>query len=79
MKSFLRKIWGGWKKVAHAIGVFQTKLILTILYFVVIGLASLMVRLFRRDLLDRRVDDRSTLWRDRIQPAVDLNGAKRQF
>ena len=79
MRKFWSRVWSGWKKIAHAIGVFQTKVILFVLYFVVIGIASLLIRLGRKDLLDRTIDDAGSLWRDRVNMPVDLENARRQF
>ncbi len=33
MKAFFSRIWAGWKKVAHALGVFNTYLLLSLVYF----------------------------------------------
>ncbi len=79
MKRVLRVIWNGWKKFAHALGVFNTKVILTILYFTIIGFAGLIVKLTRRDLLDRRFDEKGTLWKTHEDIVPDLEHAKRQF
>jgi len=79
MKRFFRKIWEGWKKVAHAIGVFQTKLILSILYFIVIAIAATISRLLLQDLLDRRYKSKKPLWKKREQLEPSLEMAKRQF
>ena len=43
MGAVLRRAWNGWKKVARAIGVFQTRLILALFYWSVLlpfGVAS---------------------------------------
>lgn len=37
-------LWDWWKRTAHAIGVFQTKLVLTLFYFVVFAPLALLVR-----------------------------------
>jgi hypothetical protein len=79
MKPFLLKIWEGWKKVAHAIGIFQTKLILSILYFIVIAIAAIIARLLLQDLLDRRFKRKRPLWKKREDMGPSLEMAKRQF
>ena len=40
------KLWAGWKKVGHAIGNFNARLILTLLYSTVVALFGLPVRFF---------------------------------
>jgi hypothetical protein len=40
----MRKLWEGWKGVAKKIGDFQARVILTLLYFIIIGPFALIVR-----------------------------------
>jgi hypothetical protein len=54
VKEFFKKIWQGWKKIAHKIGRFQTLVILTIVYFLIISPLGLVGRLFGWDPLDSR-------------------------
>jgi len=48
----LRALWEGWKRVAKKIGEFQSKLVLTLFYFVFLAPFALAVR--ARDPLDLR-------------------------
>ena len=43
-ENVARKLWSGWKRFAKKIGDFQARVILTILYFVIIGPFALIVR-----------------------------------
>ncbi len=79
MKRILRSIWSGWKKFAHALGVFNTKVILTILYFIVIGISAVFGRIFSRDMLDRRFDNADSLWKPKSPAGCSLEEARRQF
>jgi hypothetical protein len=79
MKRILRSIWSGWKKFAHALGVFNTKVILTLLYFTVIGIAAVLARIFGADLLDRRFDRAGSLWKLKPPSGPSLEEARRQF
>jgi hypothetical protein len=79
MKRLLLRIWQGWKKIARAIGVFNTKVILTILYFIVLGIFSLIVRLLRLDLLDKRLVRRDSYWHGKEEGEVTLERCRRQF
>ena len=54
MKKFLKRVWKGWKKVAHRIGRFQTMLLITLFYFLVIAPLGLLFRLFGWDPLETR-------------------------
>ena len=47
MKMLFQKIWTGYKKVARAIGRFNTLVILSLLYFLVIPFFSIISRLMK--------------------------------
>ena len=79
MKRILKAIWRGWKAFAHKLGVLNTKIILTILYFIVIGTAAMIAKILRRDLLDRRLCDEDSFWKARESLPVNLENARRQF
>ncbi len=40
----LRRAWNGWKRVAHAIGDVQARILLGLFYFVVLSPCALMMR-----------------------------------
>ena len=79
MKRFFGAIWRGWKWFAHKLGVFNTKVLLTIMYFIVIAIFSTFSRLFGADFLDRKFKDESSLWRSHEDLKPDLENARRQF
>ena len=79
MRRILRSIWSGWKKFAYALGAFNTKVILTILYFLVIGISAVFARIFIRDILDRRFDRADSLWKLKSPSGSSLEEARRQF
>ena len=61
-----------WSRIAHTIGNFQARVILTVVYFVALGPFALVAR--------RRGGPRaSTLWRDRSDAPPTLDAARRQF
>ncbi len=43
-QSLWRRAWEGWKRIAHVIGVFQTRLIMTILFFIIVLPIGLIAR-----------------------------------
>lgn len=47
MLNFANKTWVRWKNIAHYIGVFQTKVILTVFYFTVLFPAGIIISLFK--------------------------------
>ena len=48
MRRLFGALWDWWKSTAHAIGAFQTKLVLTLFYLVVFAPLALLVRGLRR-------------------------------
>ena len=68
--GLLKALWRGWVKVAHAIGKFNTALILTVIFFVLLPFFSLW-RL--KDPLGLKAMDDDTTWieREPFEPAVD--------
>ena len=81
VKELLKKIWNGWKRVAHAIGRFQTKVLLTLSYFLVAGPTWFFMRLFGVDPLKRRPPKDGNYWAD-DEVAGDedeMARARRQF
>ena len=65
-KAFYR----GWMKIAHAIGKVNTLILLTIFYFVILGIAKLIVLMLRKDLLGLRQEGPS-YWRERKDFTLD--------
>lgn len=43
----LKRLWDAWKKIAHKIGTFQGKLLLTIFYFTILAPFGLFVKMFQ--------------------------------
>ena len=66
-------VWEWWKPIAHAIGRFQTKVILTVLYFLLLGPLSPVFAV--KDPLGLR---RPLGWQKFVSRATDLATAKRQ-
>lgn len=64
--GWLKKIYRGWLKVAHAIGTFNAAILLTIFYFGFLGIAKLATLITKKDLLDSRWRDRESYWKRRV-------------
>jgi len=71
----LKKFWAGWTRVAKAIGNFQARVLLTLLYAIVLLPFGLMVRLFSDPL---RIKKRPNEWLPHPDEAMDMQWAKRQ-
>ena len=76
MKSFLKRMWEGWKRIAHVIGDFQARVILTVFYAVLVLPFGVLVRVFA-DPLHIRHQPRT--WHDRPTETMDAEWARRQW
>ncbi len=61
-KKFFKEIIDAFKKIFHTIGIVQTFILLTITYFVVVGLVSILSKIARRDFLNIRLKKSQTFW-----------------
>lgn len=73
--SLRTKLWEGWKKIGHAIGDFQARVLLTVIYSVLILPFGLLVRCFADSLQTKK---RTVEWLDHPAIPNDLNEARRQ-
>jgi hypothetical protein len=64
-----------WKRVAHAIGNFQARILLTVFYGLIVFPFGIISRLFSDPL---RMKQRPTEWLDHPDENHDLRWAKRQ-
>jgi len=79
MKRFFKALWAGWKKFAHVLGVFNTKVLLTLTYFTMVAFLGTAAWILRRDLLDTRIVKGASFWKDHEPIGDSLQVAKRQF
>jgi predicted membrane protein len=80
MNNIFRTIKRLWLLFAHMLGKVNTILLLFLVYFVVIGIMSIIVRLFRKDLLQKKMDyDQASYWQTRVTSEQTLDRSKFQF
>ncbi len=72
----LRRLWQTWKRLAHAIGNFQARVLLTLFYGVLILPLGVVVRLFADPLRIRRSPEQ---WLDHPDLPNDMPSARRQW
>ena len=72
----MKRFWKAWKRLAHRIGNFQARLLLTLLYLALVFPFGLAVRLFSDPL---RIRQRPARWLGRDDSAADMNTALRQW
>lgn len=75
MWNQLKRLWEGWKKIAHTIGNFQARILLTVIYAVLILPFGLMVRCFADSLHCKK---RPMQWMDHPGVPKDMAQARQQ-
>jgi hypothetical protein len=73
-----RRLWERWKAIAHIIGTFQSRVLLTVFYFLILAPFGLGVRLFGDRLRLRRQHHSHWLGKER-QTTTSWEQARRQF
>lgn len=73
-----RRAWERWKVVAHAIGNFQARLVLCLVYFVVVPPFALIAKLFM-DPLRLGPTAHGSFWIDRKLPDSSSDAARWQW
>ena len=69
-------VWASWKRVAHVIGTFQARLLLTVLYVLLVAPIALLVRMFADPL--RLVQHSDTYWVPVERPPIRTADAARR-
>ncbi|MBL8149192.1 MAG: hypothetical protein JNN15_04615 [Blastocatellia bacterium] len=75
MKKFLLHLWDKWKRIALVIGRFQTRVLLTLIYFLIIPFFSL-IKL--KDPLKKK-DISGSMWQERFRAMPTEEAFKRMF
>lgn len=76
--EMLGRLWAKWKVLAQKIGDFQARVILTLLYFVILGPMAILFKVFR-DPLGLRPPAGPSIWVAKPAHEDSLEMAKRQF
>jgi len=67
-------------KVLHAIGWFNTRLLLSLVFYLVLTPTGLIMRLFGKDELDKKLDrKRETYWQEREPATEDIKRYEKQY
>ncbi len=76
----LRPVFQLWLKVAHAVGWFNTQVLLSIVFILVFIPTGLVMRLFRKDPMRRKMLAKGTYWEPyELEGLRDKNRYERQF
>ncbi len=68
-----------WMSMAEALGWFNTRVLLGVVYFVVMTPTGIVMRLMGRDPLDRRLGDRASYWVQRRRHPNPRGSMERRF
>ena len=78
--TLLRPVFNLWLKIAHAIGWFNTQVLLTIVFILVFIPTGLIMRLFRKDPMKRKMLAEGSYWEPyELEGLKDRNRYERQF
>lgn len=77
--KFLKTLYKGWMKFAHALGWVNTRIILTLVYYFVFTPLALIFRVVGKDPMNRKLQLVETYWVEREQVPFDRERARRQF
>ncbi len=76
----LKYIYLGWMALAITIGFFVTRIILSILFYVMFTIAGIIGRLVNNDMLDQKYDaNADTYWKKHEKPQDSKKHLERQF
>jgi len=70
-----KRLWAAWKKIAHAIGNFQARILLTVIYAVLLLPFGLLVRAFSDSLHTKK---RTSTWLEHPDVPNDMERARQQ-
>ncbi|MEK6591412.1 MAG: SxtJ family membrane protein [Nitrospinota bacterium] len=80
MKDFFKRIYNGWMLFAKALGWVNTRILLSLMYFVVFTPFRIINIVIGKDLLDRKIErDRDSYWQERDIKPFKKELYKRQF
>jgi hypothetical protein len=74
----IKTLWFKWKKLSTKIAVFQSKILLTVLYFILLTPVAIISKL-TSDPLKLRYTEASSWWEDKEKEELSGETLKRQF
>jgi hypothetical protein len=75
--NILKKVWRKWKYIAGIIGTFQSRILLTIFYFVILLPAGIIFRIFKDPLKIK--SPLKTAWIDKTSQCESLDEMRKQY
>ena len=76
----LKHIYKGAMFMAHVLGWINTRIILSIIFFFIFSPIGIVLRLIKKDLLNRKIDSNcATYWQKRTKVTFEKSHCERQF
>lgn len=72
-------LWQFWKAYARCAADYQSAVLLSLVYYLAVGLGALLARITRAELLDTRQESRPSYWRPRRPLGHAVKRLERQF
>lgn len=79
IKQLFVAVKSAWMKFAKAFGWFNTRLLLTLTYVILLAPAALVAALLRKDLLNKHLHQNTSYWVAKEKMEHTLERARRQF
>jgi hypothetical protein len=79
MKKFLKSVLYYWKLFAKKLAAVQTAIILSIIYFLGVGIVAIFINLLRKDLLNKRSFKSANFWVNKEKDEITIERAHQQF
>ena len=80
MKNFFKKIYDYWMLFAKALGWVNTRILLSLMYFIIFTPFRIVSVVIRKDFLDRKIEkDKETYWQKREVKIFKKELYRRQF
>jgi hypothetical protein len=77
--GFGRVVWDAWRAYSHRAADYQAQVLLSLVYYLVLGPSVLLARLFGTRLLDLDRGQRPSYWIERKPLDKSLSAMERQF
>ena len=78
--KWIEPIYKGWMKFAHILGIVNTRIILFLVFILTVVPISLLLRLFRKDILDKNLKKEAvTYWNERPKKEMNIKHYERHF
>ncbi len=78
LKRFWYRLKAWWMKFAYALGWVNTRILLT-LFYILLGIPAVILKLMRKDLLDRSFSSAPTYWKDKETSRQTIEQSRHQF